>query len=169
MVDYKGQVRNASDEFFDNGKVTRTQQKIVRDFSPLQFFQPAEHVLTKQPAIVRLIVHQVSHAFELRMLAAVEYFTASFIGQVHPPDYAENEAVLRRNFQQPVSLTRIGGRLHRNGSIESVPRKNRSQIRREKIAPERTWTVRHPRIFEPGQIPEVLMRVDTHENISLSR
>ena len=111
-----------------------------------------------QPVYVRLIVHQVPHAFELRMpLQVVEGRSQVGISQIHPADHAANEFVLLSQFEQPAGFLDHHVRLHHYRAIESVPVENRFQIVRQKIAAQRRLALGHPRIPEAADIPEMLV------------
>ena len=114
------------------------------------------------------IIHRgrVAHALEFRMaLQLIERRSESRAGQIDPPHHAADEIVLGCELEQPVRLLDQGIGLHHDGAIETIAFQNRFELRRQKISAQRRIARRHPRILETLDVPEVLVRVDSHRFI----
>jgi hypothetical protein len=85
------------------------------------------------------------------------------VGEIDPADYAADEFVLRRQFQQPARFFEYGVGLHHNRPVEIVALQNRRELMRQKVAAQRRLSSRHPGILKPLDIPEMLVRIDPHE------
>src|SRR5579864_4204312 len=144
----------------------RAKEQVIWDPAACELAQAAQHIVAQQPVDLRLILNQVPHALKLWItLEFVERRAHPRIGQVHPAHYASNELVFRRETEQPAGLIENGIRLHHYRSVEAVPFEDGLQVAGKKIAPERRFARRYPRIPEAADIPEVLVRVDAHSSI----
>jgi hypothetical protein len=168
VIDDQRQRWNPVRQFTCDRQVLGTKQQVERYAARGQFPQSVKHVKPEQPALVFFVVNRMPDTGEFRLsLQPVQCDAESRVRQIHPSDNAEYEPVLSGKREQPVDFARIRSGLHGNGSVEIAARENRLKVLWEKAAAKHARRGRHPGIGEAVELPEVLVCVDSHANISL--
>lgn len=96
-------------------------------------------------------------------LQFVERVSQTRIGQIHPTDHGAHKVMSRREIQQPARLLERGMCLNRYRAIEAVARQNGLVTLRQKTLMQRGRLGRHPVIDETVDVPEMLVRVNSHQ------
>ena len=81
--------------------------------------------------------------------------------EVDPAHNSRNELVLGGDRQEIVRLRQFATSLHDDGTAHGALSELGFQVRRAERAAQSRNVVTHPGIVAPGDVPKVLMRVDT--------
>ena len=121
MVDHHPQIGYAFGDQRNQSQMPGMDAEIERQAAPRQLAQALENLRAQQPAVVRLILHQVAHPFQERIsLHLVQCVADLRIGQVHPGDHAKNAAVGFGQLERPPRLFHRVTGLHQHGAVDPV-------------------------------------------------
>ncbi len=145
------------------GKLAGEDQDVVGEVAPAEPVNAAQKVVLEHERVIRLILHDVADADELRVVAEnLQLFVNHRATQVHPADDAADDRVPIRKLEQPLRLLESLAGLHRDEALEAERLGDLAPVIGQEVALDRGHVVADPRVFVSVVAPQVDVRVDSH-------
>ena len=163
MIEHEDLLRMPVHKFDRGRKLPLEDEDVIHEPEVLQHGDASIEIRAEDEPVIRFVLHDVSHCTQLRIRGKFcDHFAHARIRQRQPADDALDEIILIREREQPLRLADSLPRLHGNDAIDPDRRNLRLQMRRQKIAAQRSHRIADPRIFLRAIFPKVVMRIDLH-------
>ena len=169
VVDHEPQIRKSAGELSRIPEVMREDDRQLEDESALDDEGKAlEDLRLHDPMRIRLIVDQVAHRAELRMMSELRESSAAAggVGERQPSRHGANPGDAIGKLEQVVGVRVEVGSLDQHSPVDSMNGQRRSQGRRFEDPVDRAMIRRHPRQRIPRGVPEMVMRINDHRDHS---